>query len=280
MLANELADQFSDVRTLQRRHIGIEVTGELPERGRATLRLSLGPLKSAEGGAQGVAIVLDDLTERRKLEGQRRLFERMVSPAVIAELDPDSLKLGGQVREITTLFADLGGFTSFSESINPQDLVVVLNRYLASAAEVILGENGTIDKFQGDAIMAWFNAPVAQADHVWRAIRSAAGIRRSIKDLHGTLPPEFHLSFRVGIHTGEALLGLVGTHTRLDYTAIGDSVNTAKRLQEYAQADQILLSRQTYAQVRQRVDIKEVGTLILEGKSRQVEALELIGLRS
>ncbi|MFN8383675.1 MAG: adenylate/guanylate cyclase domain-containing protein [Anaerolineales bacterium] len=98
-----------------------------------------------------MAIVLDDLTERKKLEAQRRLFERMVSPAVIEQLDPNSLQLGGKRADITVLFADIRGFTSYSESLAPEKLVFILNRYLAAMAEAVLAQEGTIDKFMGDA---------------------------------------------------------------------------------------------------------------------------------
>jgi adenylate cyclase len=276
MVRDALSDQLADVQVSGRRHVGIEVSGDLPERGAVTVRMSLGPLKSAERGTQGVAIVLEDLTERRRLEAQRRLFERMVSPAVIAQLDPDSLKLGGQVRQITTLFADLRGFTTFSETVDPEALVNVLNRYLAVAAEAVLKEEGTIDKFMGDAVMAWFNAPVAQEDHAARAVRAASQIRRSIDGLHRELEPDYHLTFRIGIHTGDALLGLVGSQSRLDYTAIGDSVNTAKRLQENAELGQVLLSRTVLDHVPGLTTVRPVADLQLEGKHKPVEVFELL----
>ncbi|MGA9192394.1 MAG: adenylate/guanylate cyclase domain-containing protein [Anaerolineales bacterium] len=276
MLNDQLANELSDVQAHDRRHVGVEVTSDLPGRGQVTINMSLGPLKSAEHGTRGVAIVLEDLTERRHLEAQRRLFERMVSPAVIDQLDPDSLELGGEVREITTLFADLRGFTSFSETVDPQELVSVLNRYLAAAAEAVLAEEGTIDKFMGDAVMAWFNAPVPQADHAMRAVRAARDIRRSIGDLHPSLDPQFRLTFRIGIHTGDALLGLVGSQARLDYTAIGDSVNTAKRLQENAELGQILVSSRTLERLEKRPSVRPVEGLVLEGKQRPVEVFELL----
>ncbi len=259
--------------------VGLEVNPELPERGLVDLRLSLSPLKDEQQTTQGVAIVMEDLTEKKRLEAQRRLFERMVSPAVIDQLNPNSLQLGGNRKEITTLFADIRGFTHFSESLSPEDLVKVLNRYLAVSAEAVLKEEGTIDKFLGDALMAWFNAPIPQVDHTLRAVRAALGLRDSIHALHNELPPEFHLHFGAGIHLGDAVLGLIGTEKRLDYTAIGDSVNTAKRIQENAGPGQILISQPAYERVSDCVQVRTVDPIVAKGKREPVAVYEVLGLK-
>lgn len=275
----ELATRIGEVMDSDERFLGIEVQSDMEERGPVQLSFNLTPLKSAEQETRGVAVVVDDLTEKRRLEAQQRLFERMVSPAVIDQLNPDSLHLGGQRTEVTTLFADIRGYTAFSESTSPEALVTVLNRYLAAAAEALLAEEATIDKFLGDAVMAWFNAPVPQADHTLRAMRAALAIRGAVQSLHSRLPSELHLSFGVGVHVGEALLGLVGTHQRLDYTAVGDSINTAKRLQEHAAKGQILVSKVAAERVEDSVELREVSPLTVEGLSKPLEACELIALR-
>ncbi len=190
----------------------------------------------------------------------------------------NSLQLGGQRADITTLFADIRGFTTFSETTDPETLVGVLNRFLAAAAEAILKEEGTIDKFLGDAVMAWFNAPIPQEDHTLRAVRSALDLMDAVAGLHKELPAEFRLSFGVGIHFGEALLGLVGTQQRLEYTAIGDSVNIAKRLQENAQENQILISQEVAELIQDCVELKQVPPIDVEGKEHPIEVLEVLGL--
>jgi class 3 adenylate cyclase len=266
------------VQEQEQSFLGLEVNPQVDSRGPLNLVLNLTPLKAAGQATRGVAIVVDDLTEKRRLEAQRRLFGRMVSPAVIDALDPDSLELGGRRAEITTLFADIRGFTSFSEALNPEVLVSVLNSYLAWAARSILEEEGTIDKFLGDAVMAWFNAPIPQPDHTLRAVRAALAIREGILALHRDMPPEYQLSFGVGIHSGEALLGLIGTQERLEYTAIGDSVNTAKRLQENAAKGQILISRESAQHVAGRVELKEVPPIEAEGKQQPIPVFEVLGL--
>jgi PAS domain S-box-containing protein len=277
-LSPDFPTRVEEVKHEDRRHMGLEAHTDLPGRGEVDLSLNITPLKDAGQVTRGVAIVVDDLTEKRRLEAQRRLFERMVAPAVIDQLDPDSLQLGGNRAEITTLFADLRGFTSFGESHNPETLVAVLNRYLSLAAEAILHEEGTIDKFLGDAVMAWFNAPVPQSDHALRAVRAALAIRDAVPILHAELDPSFRLSYGVGIHCGEAILGLVGTSRHLNYTAIGDSVNTAKRLQENAKPGQILISRATADYLGRAVRVQPVPAMALEGKERPVEVFEVVEL--
>jgi class 3 adenylate cyclase len=207
------------------------------------------------------------------------LFEKMVSPKVIEQLDPDQLSLGGKRSEITTLFADIRGFTTYSESLSPEELMSVLNRYIKMSADAVLEQEGTIDKFMGDAIMAWFNAPIPQPDHTLRAVKAALGIRDGLEALHRELPPEAHLSFGAGIHFGEAVLGLVGTEQRVDYSAIGDSVNTAKRIQENAAPGQILISESAYELVKRKIKVRDVDPIHAKGKSKPLKVYEVLKLR-
>ena len=278
-VSSELGPHLTEVRDTDKAIVDLEISHFLPKRGNVDWRLNLSPLKDAGQKTQGVAIVLDDLTERKKLEAQRRLFERMVSPAVIEQLDPNSLQLGGKRVDITVLFADIRGFTSYSESLAPEKLVFILNRYLAAMAEAVLAQEGTIDKFMGDAIMAWFNAPVPQPDHTLRSVKTAIVIRDSVEKLYKELPADSHLSFGVGIHYGDAVLGLIGTEKRLEYTAISDSVNIAKRIQENSAKNQILISREAYERVKNKVEAKPHANMNAKGKTQPIEVFELIGLK-
>ncbi len=274
---------FREIEVVQRtdQHVvGKELSFMLPSRGQVSLSLNVSPLKDASLATQGIAIVVDDLTEKRRLEAQRRLLERMVSPVVLEQLNPDELQLGGKRTTITTLFADVRGFTSFSEKVDPEQLVSVLNRYLAAAAEAVLAQEGTIDKFLGDAVMAWFNAPIPQPDHTLRAVRAALGIRAAVQRLQHQFPPEFQLSFGAGIEFGEAVLGWVGTEKRLEYTAIGDSVNTSKRVQENANPNQILITETAYRFVADKIDARLVEAIRAKGKSKPLRVYEIIGLKS
>ena len=277
--ASEIQPHMTLVRDNDQPILGLELSKSLPQRGNVDWRLNLSPLKDAGHKTQGVAIVLDDLTERKKLEAQRRLFERMVSPAVIEQLDPNSLQLGGKRTDITVLFADVRGFTSFSESQEPEKLVSILNRYLGAMAESVLSQEGTIDKFMGDAIMSWFNAPVPQPDHTLRAVKAALAIREAFEGLYKILPKEAHLAFGAGIHYGDAVLGLIGTDRRIEYTAISDSVNTAKRLQENSAKNQIIISREAYARVKDDVIVKPIAPVAAKGKTAPLEVYEVLGLK-
>ena len=259
-VSKELQPHLAEVRQTDRAIVDLEISHKNLVGDSVDWRFNLSPLKDAGKKTQGIAIVLDDLTERKKLEAQRRLLERMVSPAVLDQIDPNSLQIGGKKVDITILFADIRGFTTYSENQSPEKLVAVLNRYLAAAADAVLEQEGTVDKFLGDAIMAWYNAPIPQADHTLRAVKTALSIRDAIAKLHAELPQEAHLDFGVGIHYGDAILGWIGTEKRLEFTAISDSINTTKRIQENASKNQILISKEAFVRVEKWVNARPVRT--------------------
>jgi PAS domain S-box-containing protein len=201
-LAREIRRPIASVRETDLPVVGLEFTQVRPGRSPLEWRLNLSPLKDADQTTRGVAIVLDDLTERRHLEAQHRLLERMVSPAVIEQMDPDSLQMVGKRRELTILFADLRDFTPYSETRTPEELVAVLNRYLAAGVEAVLAEDGTVDKFLGDAVMAWFNAPLPQPDHTLRAVRAALGLKAAVAGLHSRFPRKYRFTLAWGSTPG------------------------------------------------------------------------------
>jgi len=277
--AKDILPHLASVRKNDQPVVGLELSQTLPERGYVDWRFNLSPLKDAGQKTQGVAIVLDDMTEQKKLEAQRSLLQRMVSPAILAQIDPNSLQIGGKKVFITVLFADIRSFTAYSEKHSPEELVAVLNRYLAAAADAVLANEGTVDKFLGDAVMAWYNAPLPQPDHTLRAVKTALGIRGAVAALHAELPTEAHLDFGVGIHYGEAVLGWIGTERRLEYTAISDSVNTTKRIQENCAKNQILISREAYDRVKDEIDAKPFIPLSVKGKTQPLEVYEVLGVK-
>lgn len=279
LFANDILPHLDTVRKSEEPVVGLELSQNIPERGIVDWRFNLSPLKDAGQKTQGVAIVLDDMTERKKLEAQRSLLRRMVSPAVLDQIDPNSLQIGGTKQDITILFADVRGFTAYSEKHTPEELVAVLNRYLAAAADAVLASEGTVDKFLGDAVMAWYNAPLPQPDHTLRAVKSALAIRAAVAALHAEMPVEAHLDFGVGIHYGDAVLGWIGTEKRLEYTAIGDSVNTTKRIQENCAKNQILISNDAYERVKDEIEARPFVPLSVKGKTHPLEVYEVLGIK-
>ena len=280
-LAQALEPVVDQVKQYGEPVVEFESALALPEAGQLNLRTSLSPLKDSNDETQGTAIVIDDLTEQRRLESRYQLFQRYLPPAVIDRLpdDPYELKLGGQRQEITSLFADIRGFTDFSRQHDPETLVDVLNQYLAVGAEAVLDEEGTLDKIMGDCVVALFNAPLAQSDHVLRAVRAALKIREGITVLHEQLPAPFRLDYGVGVNVGDVVVGNVGTAQQMNYTAIGSSVNLASRLQEAAGPGQILLSRTAYERVKDYVEARSLPPIKAAGFDELIPVYELLGLR-
>ena len=266
------------VKQDQRPVVGHELRAQLPGRGLLDWSLTVAPLKDGTQNAQGLAIVLDDLTEKKRLQSKYEVFKRMVPPAVINRLNPESLALGGTRKEISIIFADIQGFTSFGETLDPEVLIKVLNRYVGAAAEAMLMHEGTVDKYVGDAVMAFFNAPDDQPDHPLRALRAALQMRDNIAALHKVIEPEFRLSYRIAVHLGEAVVGLVGTQDRLDYTIIGDTVNTAKRLQENGLPGKVFLSDKFYQRVKDMVRVNPLAPLQVKGRVQPIPVFELLEL--
>jgi class 3 adenylate cyclase len=204
------------------------------------------------------------------------LFHRYIAPEVADALiaDPGRAELGGEEVEVTVLFADLTGFTAFSERVSPSEAVSMLNSAFAAAVPVVLEEGGTIVQFSGDALMAIFNAPVRQPDHAHRAARAALRMQRETVDLVDADTPRF----RVGLNTGPALVGNVGSAELRNFTAIGDTTNLAARLQTFATPGTVVLGERTRELLGDIAEVRPLGAPGLKGKSVPVEVYELRGL--
>ena len=174
------------------------------------------------------------------------------------------------------LFADLTGFTTFSERRSPNDVVAMLNEMFAAAVPTVLGEGGTIIQFAGDALMAIFNAPARQPDHALRAARAALGLQRATASDGTADRPRF----RVGLNTGPALVGNIGSAEMRNFTAIGDATNLAARLQTFAPPGSVVIGERTFAMIADVAECRPLGTPELKGKSVPVAAYELLGLRT
>ena len=221
------------------------------------------------------------LSKEREKKQLRSLFEQYVSPRVVDRLlqNPQAAAPGGTRQPTSILFADIRGFTGMAEQLPPEHLMPVLNYYLAAAATAVLDQDGTLDKFMGDAVMALFNAPLPQPDYALAAIKAALEIQTGVELVHKQLPAALHLRFGIGIASGDAVVGNIGTARLMNYTALGDCVNIARRLQETAQGGQIFINARTYELTREHIKVRPMGSLQPKGRAGAVEIFELMGLR-
>jgi adenylate cyclase len=213
----------------------------------------------------------------------RNIFGKYVSPQVAHEIlnlaDSDKLKLGGVSREVTVFFSDIRGFTAMSEKMSPEAVVDTLNRYLGIIIDCILANGGMINKFAGDSIMAIWNAPQDQSDHSRLAVKAAVEAQQAAANLPcGENEPK--VQFGIGINTGFALAGSIGSEGRAEYTVIGDTVNLASRICSNTPGGQVWIGPQTYEQVKTIVEAVELEPQSFKGKSEPVRVYQVLKLRS
>ena len=245
--------------------------GELVERDLAVLR-SL---------ASQLSMALENTRLYRQLDD---LFRAYLSPDVATALlaDPNQAALGGAVVEVTSLFADLRGFTTFSEASTPAGIVTMLNHLFGAATPCVLDGGGTIVQFVGDAMLALFNAPARQPDHALRAARAALHMQGATADLVAANPgwPRF----RIGINTGQALVGNIGSSRLRSFNAMGDAVNVAARLESIAQPGQVVIGESTYRAITGiagvQAGVQPLGALRLKGRRATTAAYVLLSLNA
>lgn len=221
----------------------------------------------------------DELERKNKLlfDILNRYMPEEVSTLILD--DPDKyLKLGGESRTVTVLFADIRGFTHFSARYPPNQVVEVLNSFFSELIKVISRHKGTFDNYLGDAIMAFYGAPISYEDDVLRALQSALEMQRVFKQVRGGQKDLANLGLGIGLNTGEAVVGNIGSEKVMHYTVIGDAPNVAKRLQEMADAGQILISQSTYQQAGDRAVVEERPPEPMKGKQEPIICYELKGL--
>jgi adenylate cyclase len=277
-----LSRLIEDVKRRRRRYVGYEVNMELPERGTVNLSMNLSTLRDSQDATLGVAIVVDDLTEKKRFERERAMIRRYLPSQLVDNLPDDlsELKLRGERQQITTLFADIRGFSTYSERSDPEKVVEVINQYFAFALAAVDRREGIVDKFLGDAVMAHFNTPLRPVtEHAWRAVLAAWDFKGTIEEYLRRVPEEDGLDVGIGINTGEPVVGNVGAEDRMEYTAIGDAVNLAKRLQESARGGQILLSNSTYELVKDQVEVNVLEPIQVKGRQALEQVYELLDVR-
>ncbi len=265
----------------------IETEVEIDERGPLSLKLKLSPLKDAENQTQGVALVVDDLTDLKQRDDTLAAVRRYLPPAMVENIQSlDKLALGGERRTVTVMYVEVRPFDTFPKSLTPKELMEWLNTYHTIGSEAIHHHAGLIDKYMGNEIMCIFNSQLNPSDtHAWDAVQAATRMAADFKTMavFGTLgePSSEQPHYRIGIHTGIATMGNVGSAERREFSAIGNNVNLAKRLQENAARGQLIISEETLAQCQDDIDstdwisIKELEPILVKGISKAVRIYEL-----
>lgn len=231
--------------------------------------------------AQAAAALDNALTHEQLAESaiQRSALERFLSPEVVELIasNPGGVRLGGVNQKATILFADIRGFTSLSEKMPPEQVVEVLNEYFTRVTDVIFDHGGMLDKYIGDGVMAVFGAPISKGNDALNAVKAAIEIQRLVlemnRDAGARKWPELHVG--IGINTGVVIAGNIGSPKRLDYTVIGDTVNTASRLMSKASSEQIILSVATAQEIGSGFKLTSLPPLELKGKAEPMAAFEV-----
>jgi adenylate cyclase len=236
--------------------------------------------------ANQAAIAIQNGLYAKKLEQEavtRERFQRLLSPAIADQVLSGKVEIakGGELRDTTVLFSDVRGFTSMSESANPQDIVNMLNEYFELMVEIIFQYEGTLDKFVGDEIMALYGAPVAHGDDAYRAVQTALDMMRVLGEWNAKRQAQGFepLKIGIGINCGEVVAGYLGSSKALEYTIIGDVVNTGARLCSIAKAGEIIISEHVYARVKDRFEVIELPPTAVKGKSQPLKIYNVVGAK-
>jgi len=225
------------------------------------------------------------LAEAKQKKFIRNAFSTYLAPAVVKQLldSPGNLNLGGEERVITAFFSDVQGFTSISEKLTPGELVELLNEFLTEMTDIILAYEGTVDKFEGDAIIAFFGAPNPIANHAETACMTCMDMQKRLEELRerwrSQQRPE--LKMRIGMCTGPAVVGNMGSKSRMDYTMMGDTVNTAARLEgvNKVYGTYTMVSGSTYQEAKEKILGREIDAVNVVGKGEPVTIYELLCYR-
>ncbi len=222
------------------------------------------------------------LTTERKAREIRGAFQTYVPPQIVDELikNPEKLKLGGERKVVSILYSDVKGFTTISENLSPEELVEFMNNYLTPMSDIVFKYEGTLDKYIGDAVLAFYGAPLPQEDHPLRVVFSALDMISALKQLRKKLKEENKplIDIGIGINTGEVSVGNMGSNTRLDYTIMGDNVNLTQRIEELTRIykNNILLSQFTYQKIKEQILCREIDEVTVRGRTQGVKIYEPI----
>lgn len=227
------------------------------------------------------SVVWQYLAERMEKQRVTGIFGRYVSKSVVDELlaTKEEITVGGERKDVTLMFVDIRGFTPLSEKMEPEEVINILNEYLDLCSRAVFANEGTIDKFMGDGVMVIFGAPIVQEDHAKRAVRTALMMQSEAEALSDRLQEKYgrSVAFGIGINSGPAVVGNIGSNERLDYTAIGDTVNLAARLESNAKPNQVLISESAYEQIQDEFACTKLEPIKVKGKEQPVQIYQLEG---
>jgi adenylate cyclase len=248
-----------------------------------SINLTVNPLTNPEGGVRGGLIVLEDISQEKRL---KTTMYRYLTPHVaeqVMALGDDALMVGER-KEVTILFSDIRGYTTLTENLGAAEVVSLLNQYFETMVEAVFNYEGTLDKFIGDALMAVFGAPLPLTEnHAWRAVQSALDMRQRLKEFNQRriIQEQPQIRIGIGISSGEVVSGNIGSHKRMDYTVIGDGVNLSARLEAVTKeyGCDIILSEFTYQLCSNRIWVRQLDKIRVKGKHQAVNIYELIGDR-
>ena len=239
------------------------------------------PLRGEDAVNRGVALVIDDLTERKEQEEQRRLLGTFIPEALLQNIGSISeLDTSPAEHTISAMFADIRGFTAFSEYLQPEDLMRIVNRYLGAASDAITVHEGIVDQYLGDAITALWNTQLNyQENHALLAVRAACAIWSDVQALHEVLHVDHQLHFGIGIHTGHSVLGMVGGASRIEFAALGEGPDVGKFLQENAEPGEIIISAETYELVKADFEAEPIAARKMRPGYEAFQTIYRVGAR-
>jgi adenylate cyclase len=218
--------------------------------------------------------------EEKEKEVLRRSFEAYFPPSVVKQImaNPDMITSAGQKKELSILFSDIKGFTTHSAKLKPDQVRQMLNEYFDAMIGIVFEHGGTVDKFMGDGLMVFFGDPESQPDHALRCVRAAIAMQIKVREIRERWVAEgkFPLQIRIGINTGQVIVGNMGSARRLSYTALGANVNLAQRLESNAPVDGILVSQATYEKVKDEVQSRSLGEIQVKGLEQPVPVFEVL----
>lgn len=257
------------------------VTATLPDGRRVDLRANVGPIEDQGGHPAGILFVAEEVrgdetapasevTERLRLALRRYLGDDI---AAMVEQRPSFIGVGGVRRRVSVVHADIRGYTSRAELLQPEDSTLLLLKYHGRAVEALQAEGGTLDRFIGDSVLAIWNAPRDFADHAAGSLRGALAVQRATTET-GT-----EVAYGIGVHTGDAVVGNIGSGKYINYTAVGDTVNVAARLQAEAGPGQVLCSAQVLRDAGEGFEAQPLGSIQVRGRTQPIEAMVVLGVR-